>query len=49
MRETFLSRLFLLLGHERLGRSNSSHCLSGQGQPLLTEGVPFYSVIVRKP
>lgn len=40
----FFAGLGVLLGHERLGRSNSSHYISKQVRPLLTEGVPFYSV-----
>ena len=33
-----------LLGHEALGRSFSAHYIAGQIRPLLTTGVPFYSV-----
>jgi hypothetical protein len=33
-----------LLGHEALGRSNSSHYIAKLVTPLLAPGVPFYSV-----
>ena len=31
-------------GHEALGKSNSAYYIAGQVKPLLSPGVPFYSV-----
>lgn len=41
---TYLAGQGMLLGHERLGRTNSAHYIAGQVAPLLDAGVPFYSV-----
>ena len=40
----FLANSLFLQGHERLGRSTSSYYIARQVKPLLTRGVPFYSV-----
>jgi 4-amino-4-deoxy-L-arabinose transferase-like glycosyltransferase len=40
----FLAITVVLLGHEKLGRSNSSHHISQQVKHLLAPGVPFYSI-----
>lgn len=40
----FLAGQGVLLGHEQLGRSNSAHYIAGQVAPMMTAGVPFYSV-----
>jgi hypothetical protein len=39
-----LTGLAELLGHESLARSNSAHHIASQVRPLLSPGVPFYSV-----
>jgi len=40
----FLALTVVLQGHEKLGRSSSSHHIALEIKPLLTPGVPFYSV-----
>lgn len=40
----FLALTLVIQGHETLGRSTSSHDLALEVKPLLTPGVPFYSV-----
>lgn len=40
----FLALTLVIQGHETLGRSTSSHDLALELKPLLTPGVPFYSV-----
>ncbi len=41
---SFVALSAVTLGHEKLGRSNSAHHIALQIKPLLTPGVPFYSV-----
>lgn len=41
---SFVALSAVTLGHEKLGRSNSAHHIALQVKPLLTPGVPFYSV-----
>jgi 4-amino-4-deoxy-L-arabinose transferase-like glycosyltransferase len=40
----FAGHTVQMLGHEELGRSNSAHYIAGRVAPLLSPGVPFYSV-----
>lgn len=40
----YLAVSVAMQGHEKLGRSNSSHHIAQGIKPLLTPGVPFYSV-----
>lgn len=40
----FLALTLVIQGHETLGRSTSAHDLALELKPLLTPGVPFYSV-----
>ena len=40
----FLALSVLIQGHENLGHSNSAHDIALEIKPLLTPGVPFYSV-----
>jgi len=40
----FVALMLVILGHEALGRAQSSHDLALEIKPLLPAGVPFYSV-----
>lgn len=40
----FLALTGVIQGHENLGRSSSSYYIAAEIKPLLTPGVPFYSV-----
>jgi hypothetical protein len=40
----YLAIGMVMQGHENLARSNSSHYIAQQVQPVLRPGVPFYSV-----
>ncbi|MGB0128296.1 MAG: glycosyltransferase family 39 protein [Rhodocyclaceae bacterium] len=40
----FVGHAMQIQGHEALGRSNSAHYIAGRVEPLLSPGVPFYSV-----
>jgi 4-amino-4-deoxy-L-arabinose transferase-like glycosyltransferase len=40
----YLAVSIVMLGHEKLGRSNSSRYIALQVKPLLPPGVPFYSI-----
>jgi 4-amino-4-deoxy-L-arabinose transferase-like glycosyltransferase len=40
----FLANTIFLQGHEELGRSNSSYYIARLVKPMLSPGVPFYSV-----
>lgn len=40
----YLAVSVVMQGHEKLGRSNSSHHIAQRIKPLLTPGVPFYSI-----
>lgn len=43
---SLLATFGVLLGHENLNRSSSAYFVASQVKPLLTPGVPFYSVRV---
>ncbi|MBK1679898.1 glycosyltransferase family 39 protein [Rhodocyclus tenuis] len=40
----YLALSIVMQGHEKLGRSNSAHHIATEVMPLLSPGVPFYSV-----
>lgn len=40
----YLAVSVIMQGHEKLGRSNSSHHIAQRIKPLLAPGVPFYSI-----